>query len=90
MDIITQWPAKYASEVKDYAIDWSRRLGTDTIAASSWSIPVEITQDSSTFTDTVATVWLSGGTAGKYLLTNEITTAGGRTLKVALYLDVEA
>ena len=66
--------------VLDYVIDWSAWLGEDTISASEWTVPDGITLDSDSFTDTTATAWLSGGTAGEsYDVTNEIVTDGGRT-----------
>lgn len=67
--------------VLDYVMDWEAWLGTDTISASEWSASsAGITVDDDTeFTDTTATVILSGGTAGSvYYLTNHITTAAGR------------
>jgi len=71
---------KDVDAILDYQIDWSDWLGSDTIATSTWTIPSGITQDSATNTNTTATVWLSGGTAGTaYTLTNRITTAAGRT-----------
>lgn len=66
--------------VLDYTIDWSTWLGDDTIATSGWTVPTGLTEDSDSNTTTTATVWLSGGTVGTvYTVTNEITTAGGRT-----------
>ena len=66
--------------VLDYTIDWSSWLGDDTISASSWTVPSGLTKDSDSNTTTAATVWLSGGTEGViYTVTNQITTAGGRT-----------
>jgi len=65
--------------VLDYAIHWSAWLDTDTITDSEWTATEGITVDSSSFTDTVSTVWLSGGTAGEsYIVTNHITTVAGR------------
>lgn len=63
-----------------------------TIATSSTTVASGLTKDSeatgattirgvSYGADTVATVWLSGGTAGTdYTVTNRITTSDGRTL----------
>lgn len=63
----------------DYQIDWTAWLAGDTISASSWSA-AGITVGANTHTDAVATVWLSGGSAGSsYVVTNQITTTGGRT-----------
>lgn len=69
--------------VLDYAVDWgSQWLGVDVIAASSWSVSGpdgDLVVDTSSFTDDIATVWLSGGTlGGKYAVINHITTSEGR------------
>ncbi len=70
---------KDPAAVLDYAVDWSAWLGDDTITASTWTAAAGITIDSDTHTATVATVWLSGGTAGeKYAVVNHVTTAQGR------------
>lgn len=77
------WPNKDPNEVLDYELSWARRLADgDTIAGSTWLVDVgDVTVDSDTFTDTKATVWLSGGTVGtRCTLTNRVTTAGGRTM----------
>jgi hypothetical protein len=75
--------------VLDYAIDWSDWLGSDTISTSTWTVPTGITEDSESETTTVATIWLSGGTAGvKYDLVNEIVTAGSRTANRTIRIDV--
>jgi len=80
---------KDPSAVLDYTVDWSDWLDTDTIATSEWTVPSGITKDSDTNTDTTATVWLSGGTAGEnYSVTNTITTAGGRTDQRTIHIQV--
>lgn len=64
----------------DYHIDWSAWLDDDTISTVTWTVPTGLTQVTATYTTTVATVWLSGGTAGEeYQVACAITTAGGRT-----------
>lgn len=65
----------------DFGVDWEDWLASgETISSSSWTVESGITKDSDSFTDTVATAWLSGGTAGTtYTLTNEITTSSSRT-----------
>lgn len=71
---------KDPAAVLDYQIDWSSWLGVDTITSSSWTASTGLTVDSNSNTSTTATAWVSGGTAGTtYQLTNQITTAGGRT-----------
>ena len=66
----------------DYKIDWTDWLGADTISASTWSIPGTaggLTVGTSSFTTKIATVFLSGGTAGQVVrVTNRITTSLGR------------
>ena len=78
--------------VLDYDIHWNDNdagtneagddgwLQGDTIATSTWIVPAGLTKDSDSKTTTTATVWLSGGVEGEsYVITNRITTAGGRT-----------
>ena len=65
----------------DYQINWAAWLADDdTISNSSFiSNSDDITVESSSFTDTTSTVWLSGGQAGSsYEITNRITTTLGR------------
>lgn len=73
-------PDKDPDDVLDYTINYANFLDSDTISASSWLVPEGMTKVSDNFTNTTATVWLSGGKAGEtYLITNRITTAAGRT-----------
>ena len=70
--------------ILDYSFDWGTNyLGTDTIASSTWSVSPsgpDITTHPNSHTDTIATVWMGGGTEGQsYILTNEIVTTAGRT-----------
>lgn len=76
-------------------------LQSATIASSTWSIPTGITLDSNNTNsvviqgvtyaiNTVATAWLSGGTAGtEYDCVNEITTSDNRTLNHTITVKVE-
>ena len=74
------WPVKDPDAVLDYSVDWSNWLGDDTISTVTWEVPTGIKKENQSNTTTVATVWLSGGTAGNtYDITCRITTAGGRT-----------
>lgn len=69
-----------ASAVLDYLIDWSAFIESDPIIASTWTVePAGLTTSLPSFTSTTATVWLQGGVAGTfYVITNHITTQGGR------------
>lgn len=81
---------KDPNAVLDYPIDWSDWLDSDTISTSAWTVEPGITEDSSSNTTTVATIWLSGGTAGEtYSITNTIVTAGGRTNDQTITIEVK-
>lgn len=83
------WPDKDPDEVLDYELDWSARLGeTDTISTSIWIVPDGIVKDSDTKTTTLTTIWLSGGSAGDFTLTNRVVTAAGRTMDQSVKLVV--
>ena len=70
---------KDPNDVLDYRVDWSKWLRDgDTILVSEWIVPDGIEMDSETNTNTTTIIWLSGGTTGRYSLTNRITTAQGR------------
>jgi hypothetical protein len=76
--------------ILDYAVDWSRWLAGDAIAASTWFVPTGLTKATESNTATKATVWLSGGVAGQtYTVTNRITTTGGRTEDRSFTIRVE-
>ena len=75
-----RWPNKDPDAVLDYQVDWTSWLDGDTIATSTWVVPAGITEDSSSNTTLVTTIWLSSGTVGdRYEVLNRITTDGGRT-----------
>lgn len=80
---------KDPSAVLDYCIDWSAWLGSDTISTSTWTVTAGLTKDSDTNTTTTATAWFSGGTVGKkYVATNRIVTAAGRTDDRSILIEV--
>lgn len=86
-----KWPFKDPDEVLDYTIDWTARLGSDTISTSTWIVPTGITEDSNSNTTTATTIWLSGGTVNQiYELTNRVVTAGGRTMDKTVRLPVRS
>jgi hypothetical protein len=81
---------KDPNAVLDYSVDWSRWLDGDAIASSAWTVPADLAKVTETNTDTKATVWLSGGSAGQsYPVTNRITTTGGRTEDRTITIRVE-
>lgn len=85
---------KTPEEIKDYSIDWSKDLTTDTITSSAWSVaPSDASISSSTIaaSGTLTTVWLAGGTANQvYVVRNVVNTAGGRELEKSFRLLVTA
>lgn len=86
------WIDKDPNDVADYAVDWTRWLAGDTIDTSEFSIVsgASLVVESSSHTDTIATVWLSGGAAGsRAQVLNRITTAGGRTFDKTITLDIK-
>lgn len=68
---------KSADSSLDYTVDWSQWLtGTETIVNSEWTVPSGITLDSSTYSSTTATAYISGGDDGEvYVIRNEVTTS---------------
>lgn len=65
--------------VLDYGVNWADWLDGDTLSSVVWTVPSGFTLESQTQTDTVATVWLSGGTAGtRVTVTCHVVTAAGR------------
>lgn len=61
-----------------YGFDWSEWLGADTITASTWTVPADLTVYAQDFDTTSTEVVLSGGTVGEiHMCTNHITTAAG-------------
>lgn len=79
MTLISTWPFKVLEPkdpdaVLDYVIDWSDWLEVgEVITLSEWTMTGDATITHSTYTDTTATVWISGGTT-TFSATNEITT----------------
>ena len=78
----------------------SGALQGETISASDWTVQTGITEDSANTNavtiqgvvygaNTVATIWLSGGTAGTdYTIVNDIDTSGSRTLEHTIIIMV--
>jgi hypothetical protein len=85
---------KDPDSVLDYKINWTivmeNNNPVDTISTSTWDQDGGVTLDSDSYTDTHATVWVSGGTLGEYVnLTNTILTVGGRTLVRTIKLSIK-
>lgn len=82
---------KHPDAKLDYSIDWTDFLGaTDTIDASSWEVPVALTDTAGAFTDTAAVIWIEGGEVGEtYIISNSIVTAEGREDTRSISIKIE-
>ena len=59
--------------------DWSDRLGSATLSASTWTVGSGLTGVNATYDDTSTSVELTGGTATtQYLVTNLVTASDGQ------------
>lgn len=82
--------AKDPDDILDYSINWGDWLGSDTISAVDWIVPPGMTMQSSEFTTTVTTIWVSGGVDGvTYSIVCRITTAAGRQVDRTVNLKVK-
>lgn len=89
-----RWPDKDPADVLDYGLDWSDQLAlvspADTISSVTWTVPAGLTAGPQFLLGSVATAWLSGGTAGTdYTIICRIVTTGGRTLERSVKLQVK-
>jgi hypothetical protein len=83
---------KAPGETVDYGIDWSDRLGSDTISNSTWSISgpdSSLTEGASNNTTTDTEIRLVGGTLdNQYSVKNTVVTAGGQTFEQTALLRI--
>lgn len=92
------WPIKDPNEVLDYEVDWAdeeqpRLEAGETLVTSTFSIVEgDVIIDSSDFAPSgLATVWLSGGTAGtKCVILNRVTTSEDRTYDQSVTLRIRS
>jgi hypothetical protein len=78
----TPTTSKDQNSSENFYFDWSRiTTSTNVIVSSTWTVPVGIRHEASSFTDTRTLIKLSGGTAGTtYLLMNKIRLTDGQEL----------
>jgi hypothetical protein len=85
---------KAPEETKDFSLDWSKDIGTDTIATSTWTVSPSsagISASSIASNATLTTIWIAGGIAGQiYIARNIVVTANGRSMEKTLRLLVSA
>lgn len=81
--------AKDPDSIEDFAFNWIMDLGTDTISNSTFALPDGLTEVSSSTTDSVTQIFVSGGSCGQtYRITNRIETSGGRTFDKTIRIKV--
>lgn len=88
---MASWPTKDPDEVLDYQVDWTNRLQVgETISTCDFSVVSgAVTINSEGNVGALATVWLSGGTAGELCsILNRITTSAGRTYDQTVKLRI--
>lgn len=84
---------KIPEELLDYQISWKRRLKNDAIVDSTWAVEAgdtsQIVIDHEGQTESVATVWVSGGLDKKTAkLRNTIVTDLGRTMIQSVAINI--
>jgi hypothetical protein len=83
---------KEATAILDFTIDLTNLLQTtEIINTSNWTVPTGITQVTATNDNTMATIWLSGGTLNAvYELINTVVTNSvpARTFVNRLYIPI--
>jgi hypothetical protein len=74
----------------DYDFDWSAWLGSDTISSYTVTVQTGLTKDSDSRTNGIVTVWLSGGTVGRfYKVTCHVITGGGRKADRSIEISIK-
>jgi hypothetical protein len=86
------FPEKDPNEILDYLIDWSAKLSQgETLTASTITVSDGLVLDSSSFSTTATTIWLSGGTEGATAnILNRVTTSQNRTMDVTALLPIRS
>lgn len=76
--------------VLDYTYDWGKWLQPgEYLATVSWNVAAGLSQAGTTFSGSVATIFLTGGTSGvTYAVYAAITTTAGRLDKRTIQINV--
>lgn len=83
---------KRTNETLDYSLDFSAELADkgDSAATATWTVPAGIVKTDDALEGGIATVWLSGGTAGTvYQLGCRLLTTAGRIYDRPLTVRVD-
>jgi hypothetical protein len=98
MSRLLRWPTHDPDEFLDYSIDWSARLGSDTVSTSTWAYsgtpdttPLILSSPTIDSAGEITTTWIDNGTNGTdYSVVNHVTTAGGRLMDQTVNIRVKA
>ncbi|MET3348313.1 hypothetical protein ABIF52_008694 [Bradyrhizobium japonicum] len=84
------WPSKSPAELLDYGVDWQLRLTAgEAISASTFELPPGLVATRSTFSGSLAQLFIAGGANGElYRILNRVTTTAGRTIEQVIHLGV--
>jgi hypothetical protein len=89
---------KDPAAIEWFGVDWTARLAgenglvaPDTVAASTWLVPVGLTSIATHMTGSMTGIKLSGGITGtNYAVTNEIvTTVNSETLRATIHVYIK-
>ncbi len=86
-----KWGIKDPDEALDFAVDWSRRLSGDHLAAVEFIVEeaAGVSLYDGWTTASAAMIWISGGTVGQTAqILCRVTTEGGRTMDQSLRLAI--
>jgi hypothetical protein len=79
------------NDVLDWTRDWTEELEElETIASSTWTVPVGLTAGSALGSGNLTTQWVTAATLGEYKLVNTITTSEDRVFNRTLIVAVVA
>ncbi len=89
---MTEYIQKFASESKNYSLDWTPKvLGSDTVVSASFTPATNgVSITNVTGSGITSNCTISGGTSGlNYTINASITTAGSQTFNETIYCFVE-
>lgn len=78
-----------AGTKKDYSIDWTAWLATDTLAVSAWTLGAGLTKTDDVISGKVSKVTIEAPTAGTYSGVCSITSGAGLIEKVPFRVIVK-
>ena len=89
---MTEYIQKFASEAKNYTLDWTPKgLGTDTVSSATFTpLTNGLTISNVSGSGTTSNCTIAGGASGvNYTIAASVSTAGSQTFNETLYCFVE-